>query len=237
MTRETDADLSQQYVTSFQFSLLALFRVDSTFTTTFQLHTRTRSNIVNTRCRSDRGRYEQRGLLSASCFSIPPWIVSYHESRLYWLHSTYFVVLFVVCLGLHFLNLHFDNNSNNVNEAKTLKQTENIPNGGQMNYIGPPLSPVGCFVLPELIKRYNITSSPEDLRPLKLCKKKKREKKKLETLQQMQPCDLSPTQPQTHLHSSAHTHRHTHTGDTQDVWSPKRSSQGPSLKAVAAATD
>lgn len=32
-------------------------------------------------------------------------------------------------------------------------------------------------------------------------------------------------------------HTPTHAGDTQDVWSPKRSSQGPSLKAVAVATD
>lgn len=49
----------------------------------------------------------------------------------------------------------------------------------------------------------------------------------------MQLCNLSPTQSQTHLEFER---TRPHTGDTQDVWSPKRSSQGPFLKAVAKAT-
>lgn len=38
-----------------------------------------------------------------------------------------------------------------------------------------------------------------------------------------------------HVHSLAHTP--THTGDAQDVWSPKRSSQGPSLSRPLQLTD
>lgn len=56
--------------------------------------------------------------------------------------------------------------------------------------------------------------------------------KQTETQQQMQPCNLLPTQ--TDLESAR---THPHTGDTQDVWSPKQSSQGPFLKAVSTATD
>lgn len=50
----------------------------------------------------------------------------------------------------------------------------------------------------------------------------------------MQPCDLLPTHLQTHLQFEC---TRPHTGDTQDVWSPKLSSQGPSLKVVVMATD
>lgn len=35
--------------------------------------------------------------------------------------------------------------------------------------------------------------------------------------------------PHSHKHVYSLVHTPTHTGDTQDVWSPKRSSQGPSL--------
>lgn len=50
----------------------------------------------------------------------------------------------------------------------------------------------------------------------------------------MKRCDLSPA---THKHIFKFERTHPHTSDTQDVWSPKPSSQGPSLKAVTMATD